>query len=89
MKRVTHSHEDGEPFRPMDVYGRTPVCRVCGAGTGQPCVRKAETVPGRRGSDHVVREDKGRRWYVRDQSAAPWPEDRIKGECYSTLPGCE
>jgi hypothetical protein len=83
MKRVAHGHEDGQPFRKDDDYRLAHLCKACRAQPGQECTGRMTA------RFHQPRQDAGMRHGRLDYGKAPWPEDRIKGECYSTLPGCE
>lgn len=82
---VTHSHDDGQPFRSARAYELSKRCSKCGASEGQDCV-----VLGHTSFDgtHAVRAVRAGNHRNRDVGAAPWPEDQVPGVCYSTLPDC-
>ena len=69
-------------FPGLSVYALAHRCTTCGAAPGVPC-----TAPNKwPGVAHAARQDAGYRHYRRDVGKAPWPEDRVPGQRYDTLP---
>lgn len=86
-KWVTHSHEDGLAFRPLETYMQAKTCSTCDAQSGWHCLI-AHPRPGQK--FHIRRQDKGAWHLQQDQGNAPWPEEREPDVCYSTIVGlCE
>lgn len=76
------------PVATMQSYTLAHPCPTCHARPGQPCAapRKARAAdPAHR--YHLTRQSAGIRHYTRDVRRAPWPEQRVTGERWDSLPG--
>lgn len=64
-------------FPDLDVYTRSVPCAACKVRADQPC---------RRGTPCQARSARAMSRRNRDVGAAPWPEYRVPGVNYSSLP---
>ena len=80
-KAATEHAEADHSFPHIDRYIIAHACPQCHARSGDPCV----VARGRR-QWHMRRVDLGIKHRVKDQETAPWPEERIVGHDYATVP---